>query len=295
MLPKGDPISPLRYPGGKSSLSGYIADVLEANMLTSCTFYEPYVGGGSVSLDLLERGSITKAVWVERDPLVYAFWYSLIHHGYELYDEVEAIEITIEKWNSLLFFRDITELPKSDEEMISLGVAGLFFNRTNFSGIMKAGPIGGKNQLSDYSIDCRFKKERILRLIKYLYEKFSGHIEIIYGDALTVLKSRRNEILEGFSFVYIDPPYYKEGKNLYRYYYIDDDHIRLSKYITNQTYPWLISYDDDSFIRKLYKKSEIQQIYLDYTAKTSRKGMELLISNLELPPPVYENLGIMAA
>ncbi len=111
VLPKGDPISPLRYPGGKSSLSGYIADVLEANMLTSCTFYEPYVGGGSVSLDLLERGSITKAVWLERDPLVYAFWYSLIHHGYELYDKVEALEITIENWNSLLSFRDVTELP----------------------------------------------------------------------------------------------------------------------------------------------------------------------------------------
>ncbi len=295
MLPKGDPISPLRYPGGKSSLSGYIADVLEANMLTSCTFYEPYVGGGSVSLDLLERGSITKAVWLERDPLVYAFWYSLIHHGYELYDKVEALEITIENWNSLLSFRDVTELPKNDEELINLGVAGLFFNRTNFSGIMKAGPIGGKSQLSNYSIDCRFKKDRILGLIKYLYEKFAGHIEINYGDALTFLKSRRNEILDGFSFVYIDPPYYKEGRNLYRYYYIDDDHTKLAKYITNQTYPWLISYDDDLFIRKLYKRSEIQHIYLDYTAKTSRKGMELLISNLELPPPVYEKLGIMAA
>jgi len=212
-----------------------------------------------------------------------------------LYDKVEALEITIENWNSLLSFRDVTELPKNDEELINLGVAGLFFNRTNFSGIMKAGPIGGKSQLSNYSIDCRFKKDRILGLIKYLYEKFAGHIEINYGDALTFLKSRRNEILDGFSFVYIDPPYYKEGRNLYRYYYIDDDHTKLAKYITNQTYPWLISYDDDLFIRKLYKRSEIQHIYLDYTAKTSRKGMELLISNLELPPPVYEKLGIMAA
>ena len=295
MLPKGDPISPLRYPGGKASLSGYIADVLEANMLTSCTLFEPYVGGGSVSLELLERGSITKAVWLERDPLIFAFWHSLIHHGYELYDEVESIEITIEKWHSLLSFRDVTELPESDEELLRLGVAGLFFNRTNFSGIMKAGPIGGRSQLSDYNIDCRFKKDRILGLIKYLYEKYSGYIDIYFGDALSFIKMRRNEFLNSFSFVYIDPPYYKEGKNLYRYYYTDDEHTKLAKYITEQTYPWLISYDDDSFIRKLYKKSEIQPIYLDYTAKTSRKGMELLISNLELPPPVYDKLCIVAA
>ena len=295
MLPKGDPISPLRYPGGKSSLSGYIGDVLEANMLTSCTLYEPYVGGGSVSLELLERGSISRAVWLERDPLVYAFWYCLINHGYELYGEIESLDVTIENWNSLLSFRDVTELPKSDEELLKLGVAGLFFNRTNFSGIMKAGPIGGKNQSSNYNIDCRFKKDRILGLIKYLYEKYADHIEIHYGDAVTFLKTRRNEILNGFSFVYIDPPYYKEGKNLYRYYYSDDDHTKLAKYITNQTYPWLISYDDDFFIRRLYKRSEIQPIYLDYTAKTSRKGMELLISNLELPPPVYGKLGTIAA
>ncbi len=295
MLPKGHPISPLRYPGGKASLSRYIADVLESNLLTSCTFYEPYVGGGSISLELLERGSITKAVWLEKDPLVFAFWHCLLHQGYELYDEIESLDITIEKWKSLLSFRDVREPPECDEELLNLGVAGLFFNRTNFSGILKAGPIGGRSQLSDYSLDCRFKKDRMLGLIKYLYEKYSGHIEIYYGDALTFLEARRCEILNSFSFVYIDPPYYKKGKNLYRYYYTDEDHTRLANHITSQSYPWLVSYDDDLFIRNLYKNSEIQPIYLDYTAYTSRKGMELLISNLEIPPPVYEKLGIVAA
>lgn len=295
MLPKGEPISPLRYPGGKSALSGYIADVLEANLLTSCTLYEPYVGGGSVSLDLLERGYISKAVWLEKDPLVFAFWHSLINRGYELYDEVEALDVSIETWNTFQSFRKVTELPENEEELLRLGIAGLFFNRTNFSGILKAGPIGGRQQLSDYPIDCRFKKVRILHLIKYLYEKFSRHIEIHYGDAVTFLENNNDEINDGFSFVYIDPPYYKEGKNLYRYYYQDVDHIRLAEHISHQEYPWLISYDDDAFIRELYRNNGIQQIYLDYTIKSSRKGMELLISNLEIPPPVYEKLGIMAA
>jgi DNA adenine methylase len=295
VLPKGEPISPLRYPGGKSSLSGYIADVLEANLLTSCTLYEPYVGGGSVSLDLLERGYITRAVWLEKDPLVFAFWHSLINNGYELYDEVEALDVSIETWSTFQSFRKVTELPENEEELLRLGIAGLFFNRTNFSGILKAGPIGGRQQLSNYPIDCRFKKVRILNLIKYLYEKFSQHIEIHYGDAVSFLENHHDEINDGFSFVYLDPPYYKEGKNLYRYYYQDVDHTRLARHISHQEFPWLISYDDDAFIRELYRNNEIQQIYLDYTIKSSRKGMELLISNLEIPPPVYEKLGIIAA
>jgi putative adenine-specific DNA methyltransferase len=41
-------------------------------------------------------------------------------------------------------------------------------NRTNRSGILKAGVIGGKNQNGTYKIDARFNKNSIIERIKKL-------------------------------------------------------------------------------------------------------------------------------
>jgi len=92
----------------------------------------------------------------------------------------------------------------------------------------------------------------------------------------------------GFSFVYIDPPYYLQGKKLYRHSYTDQDHVALAAFIRAQGYPWLLSYDDHPRIRDLYSDNEMQPIYLDYKVKSNRTAQELVISNLVIPPPVYE-------
>ena len=87
--------------------------------------------------------------------------------------------------------------------------------------------------------------------------------------------------------VYIDPPYYTQGRKLYRHHYADADHAALATYITSQGYPWLVSYDDHPRIRELYASKQMQPIYLDYKVKSSRTAQELVISNLVIPPPVY--------
>ena len=292
---KSEQYSPLRYPGGKALLSGYIADVLEANILTCCTFYEPYVGGASVSLDLLSKGYIAEAVWLEADPLIYAFWYCAINHHQQFCEELCNLKVSIETWESFQVYRQVKSLPTKIVDLVRLGLAGLFFNRTNFSGIIGAGPIGGKSQGSEYGIGCRFNREALLNKITYIYDNFSKRISVNYGDAVSFLQGNRRKIESNFSFVYIDPPYYKEGKKLYRYFYEDSDHNNLASFLKLQSFPWLVSYDDHPFIRDLYSENEVQPIYLDYRVRTSKKAQELLISNLIIPPPVYEKLGILAA
>lgn len=86
------------------------------------------------------------------------------------------------------------------------------------------------------------------------------------------------------TFVYIDPPYYKEGANLYRCYYTHAQHAALAKFILTKSYPWLISYDDSDNIKKMYNSLSPLEIYMDYSVHTSRREVELLISNLEIPP-----------
>ena len=284
---KSEPLSPLRYPGGKALLSSYISCVIEENFLTGCTFYEPYAGGASVSLDLLRLGFISKAVLVERDPLVYAFWRCVFEQTDKLCAAIEAAPVTIETWRELQPTRAVKSPYTRPYPLFQLGVAGLFFNRTNFSGILDAGPIGGDAQASAYAIDCRFNKEKLVKQIRAA-SKYRERVEVVYDDALHFMATRAEELATGFGFVYIDPPYYAQGKKLYRYFYEDSDHETLAAHMTVQGYPWLASYDDHPRIRQLYSNNSMQPIYLDYKARSTRTAQELVISNLVIPPPIYD-------
>lgn len=281
-----DPTSPLRYPGGKALLSAYVSGVIEENLLSGCTFYEPYAGGASVSLDLLRLGFIDRAVLIERDPLVYAFWHSVFNETEALCSAIEACPVTLETWHALQPARAVDDPRRSEYSLLQLGLAGLFFNRTNFSGILGAGPIGGQQQKSEYKINCRFNKAALVRQIRAA-ALLKPRISIRFGDAVAFLRRNAAKISSGFSFVYIDPPYYAQGRKLYRHHYTDADHAALATYITAQGYPWLVSYDDHPRIRELYSEARVQPIYLDYKVKSTRTARELVISNLVIPPPVY--------
>lgn len=284
---KFDPPSPLRYPGGKYLLATYVSCVLEENFLTGCTFYEPYAGGASVSIELLKRGFISEAVLVERDPLIYSFWHSVFHDTDALCEALQRIRVTIQTWKRFQPLRDVTRPFGSQYTRLQLGIAGLFFNRTNFSGIVGAGPIGGLTQTSEYGIGCRFNADKIIRQIQAVAQH-RKKVRVQFGDALGYLRRNAEALSTRFNFVYVDPPYYAQGKKLYRYYYEDSDHVALATYMREQGYPWLMSYDDHPRIRALYDTVGIQPIYLDYKAKSSRNARELLISNLVIPPPIYD-------
>lgn len=287
LLPRPEPVSPLRYPGGKALLTSYVSGVIEENLLSGCTLYEPYAGGASVSLELLRIGFIANAVLVERDPLVFAFWWCVFNDTEALCAAVQACPVTIETWQMLQPTRAVDNPNDSPYSLLQLGVAGLFFNRTNFSGIIGAGPIGGESQKSDYKIDCRFNKDKILRQVKAA-AKYAERIGVHFGDAITFMRENSEAISTGFSFTYVDPPYYLQGKKLYRHAYVDQDHVALAEFLRAQGYPWLLSYDDHPRIRELYADNQMQPIYLDYKVKSNRTAQELVISNLVIPPPVYE-------
>jgi DNA adenine methylase len=283
--------SPLRYPGGKSNLVEYVSKLLESNGLTGCDFYEPYVGGASLSLALLSTNLINRAIWVEKDPLIYSFWYCVLNIPNDLCRAIIKTKVTIETWKEFQKYRDLTIDP-SGFSPLELGLAGLFFNRTNFSGVLKAGPIGGMGQDSKYLIDCRFNnKQRIIDLIRDI-SQFASKIEVYHSDALAFLKKQEKKLTlnSDASFVYIDPPYYKQGRQLYRYFYNDSQHDELAKFIKNQKFFWLISYDNHDYISNLYQSKLKYKIHFDYRMKSARKAEELLISNLPIPPECLEML-----
>lgn len=278
-------INPLRYPGAKRKLVNYIENLLLVNNLQQCNFLEPYAGSAVVGLELLKRNTIRKLILVEKDVMLYSFWQSVFVMPEALCDRIEKTPITIDTWHKLNYLRQVSRL--GDVPTIDLAFACLFFNRTNFSGILNANPIGGLEQQSRYKIDCRFNKQKIIEVILTL-SRYANRVELYWDDALTFMKRNKPLFLKNTFFAYLDPPYFAKGAQIYRCYYRVSDHIDLARFIKDHPgFDWLISYDDDPYICGLYSGSgaKYMPFYLDYTAAKKRsRGRELLISNLPLPP-----------
>ncbi|WP_378955430.1 DNA adenine methylase [Pelosinus sp. sgz500959] len=274
--------SPLRYPGSKASLCEYVSNLLQDNYLEGCSIIEPYAGSAIISLELLNQGIVNQATIIERDPLIYSFWQSVFTQPNELIQMIHNLPINLDTWNSFQIYKDYDAAKKFS--VGELGLAGIFFNRTNFSGILKAGPIGGRSQLSKYKIDCRFNKERLVEQIETI-SKLKPYVTVVFDDAIDYLKKNKKSICTNNTFLYVDPPYYEKGASLYRYWYEHEEHKQLAKTLLKYDIPWLVSYDNHKEIKKFYSKAiGMQGVYFDYSVSKSRKEQELLISNLEIPP-----------
>lgn len=280
---------PLRYPGGKTKLVDYIEAFIKSNNLEGCTIYEPYAGGASVSLNMLDRGLVTRAIINEKDPLLYCFWRSVFEHTEELCELTKRTEINLSSWHEMEKYRD--RVFCANKSILEIGFACLFLNRTSFSGLLISNPLGGWDQASEYKIDCRFNKEKVINHIRNI-SRFKEQVCVINGDALDFMKKRIKYNPNRKVFVYIDPPYYLQGKKLYRFYYKNEQHQDLAKYLLSKMFPWLLSYDQHDFIKQLYEQKHsdrlyFQDTYFDYSVRFSKsRQSELLISNKELPPPL---------
>lgn len=273
--------TPLRYPGGKGWLSYYVENFISFNKLDVDILVEPFAGSAAISISLLKKKIVDQAYISELDPLVVAFWKAVINKNSELMEHVSSMTVNLETWYYMRNYLKEELTPRSD--IVELAGAFLFLNRTNYSGIVNSGPLGGKKQKSKYKIDCRFNKARILEKIESMGD-LEGRMHVHQVDGLSFMKqmSLRNPDNKVF---YIDPPYYRAGKILYRNYFNDEDHRRLSYFLRTLDLPWLLSYDDSEFIKGLYEEKMSSPVYTDYQSGHYKKGiMELLISNYLIPP-----------
>lgn len=270
-------INPLRYPGSKAGFVVEIKQFLENQGLTGLQIVEPYAGGASISLGLLAEGAVSSAILFERDPLIYSFWYSVFYRTEELVRAIEAVSVDMETWLAFGRYRDFDE--PSQACIVEMGLAGLFFNRTNFSGVIHAGPIGGMSQSSAYDVACRFNKPDVIKRIRQVSE-LAAQVEVYFGDALRALTDANGVNNEG-RFFYVDPPYYSQGKKLYRYHYTFADHKRLADALSAAEFRWLLSYDNHPVIEHLYAEFYLATKQFRYSSKAPKNEQELLITNIE--------------
>jgi DNA adenine methylase len=273
--------SPLRYPGGKAPFAPFIASVMDVNGVAGGHYLEPYAGGAGVALELLFHGHASHIHINDADPAVYAFWTAVTKHPRALLRLLESTQITMDewfRWRSVL--RD-----ESKANLVEKGFATLFMNRTNRSGILKAGVIGGKKQDGEYKLDARFRKDMIAARIQEIAKR-AGDISVYCEDSLHLL-SRCAEILPKKSLIYLDPPYYLKGKGLYRNYYEHDDHIAIANVIQKKKFkwPWVVSYDNTEEICSMYQWSRSFSYGLNYTAQRRYVGSEVMFFSENLIVP----------
>jgi DNA adenine methylase len=267
--------SPLRYPGGKNKTYEYVKQLVLVNDCT--TYIEPFAGGAAVALKLLLEGMVKKIIINDFDRSIYALWYSIINYPNRLIDLIIDTEITMDEW----YIQKEVQKNKETESLLNLGFSTLFLNRTNRSGIIKGGVIGGKEQTSNYTLDCRFPKEKIIQKITDI-SKLSAKIELYNLNALDfideVIKRTRK------SFTFFDPPYFNKGPSLYTNFYCKDDHLELSEKIQNElkNRKWIITYDNAIEIANMYNKLDYIEYYLSYTAQDKKKGIEFMFFSKNL-------------
>jgi DNA adenine methylase len=269
-------LNPLRYPGSKAAFVDQFSDYIRANGLSGRQIVEPYAGSASISLGLLLNKTVSSAVLIERDPLIYSFWYCVFFRTDEFVAAINDVEVSLKTWHAFDLYRNLDNLDGND--LLHLGLAGLFFNRTNFSGVIHAGPIGGQTQGSDYAVDCRFNKSDLIKRIRAA-SRLSDKVEIHFGDAVETLRNANNSD-NSDRFFYIDPPYYKQGKKLYRYHYNDTAHKLLATTLAAAQYPWILSYDNHHVIEHHYENFHRITKDFRYSSRVAKNEKELLITNI---------------
>lgn len=262
--------SPLRYPGGKSQLAPFVIELLRANDLFQGVYVEPFAGGAGIAWKLLMDGYVSE-VWInDIDRSIYAFWAAVLRHTDDFCERIETTEVTIEEWHKQRAIQH-----ESRPKQFDLAFSTFFLNRTNRSGILKAGVIGGLTQEGNYPLSCRFNKDDLISRIQRI-GLYRDQVRLSRKDA-EVFITESIVRLPNQSLVNIDPPYYGKGRELYCSFYNHADHASLAKRIHEIEKPWILTYDDAPEISALYDGLRIEKNSLNYSAQVKRVGVELLI------------------
>lgn len=274
--------TPLRYPGGKARFAPLIAGVIADNNLTGGHYLEPYAGGAGVALSLLVDSVVEHVHINDADPAIADFWRAATQQSDQLVAMVASQPIDMDAWHH---WRGVMlgNVPGSDLER---GFATLFMNRTNRSGILKGGVIGGKAQAGDYKISARFMREELCSRL----ERIGAHADGIhvYEEDAHQLLLRCHQFLPAKSLVYLDPPYYVKGAGLYRNFYKHEDHVRIAKLLGSDRFrrPWVVSYDNADEIKEMYAYSTPYSYGLNYTAQRRYTGSEVMFFSKRIAAPL---------
>ena len=273
--------TPLRYPGGKAKLAAYVKEIIRQNKLCDGEYAEPYAGGAGIALELLFQEYVSQIHINDVSEHVYSFWKSVLGETEKLCRLVKDTRLSMASWRRQ---KKIFANP-DDHSFVELGFATFFLNRTNRSGILNGGVIGGNDQTGPWKIDARYNADELIFRIQSI-AKLKKQIKVTHSDALSFLKCGLAKWPKK-TLIYLDPPYYVQGRRLYPDYYKPKDHEAVADFVEKEMKDrrWIVSYDNVSEIKKLYSGFRHVVYNVGYSARDSRVGKEVMFfsSKTEIP------------
>ena len=261
--------SPLRYPGGKRKLANFIRLVFRANNLLDGEYAEVYAGGAAVALSLVYGEHARRVHINDLDRGVHAFWDAALHRTDELCKVIRETKVRMETWE-----KQRAVYASDEPDPLELAFATFFLNRTNRSGIITGGVIGGKKQAGEWKIGARYNKDDLIKRIEKV-GRYSGRIRLYNYDATEFIKKVVPTLPER-SLTYLDPPYYVKGQQmLYANYYLEGDHAEIARLVMALERNWLVTYDDVDEIQALYEGAEVVPYGISYSAQDRYRGKEV--------------------
>lgn len=288
MIQHTPPSSPLRYPGGKSKIANYIKLIFDFNGLNG-HYAEPYAGGAGVALNLLFSEYARKIYINDKSRSIFAFWHSVVHENERLAMAIETATVTMDEWHRQ---KDI-QRNRESADIFELGYSTFFMNRTNRSGIIGGGVIGGLNQSGVWKLDVRFGRQKLAERIRKI-GRYKNRIAVTNLDAIDFITDVV-PTLPAKSLLNLDPPYYLKGQCVYDNFYNHDDHVAIAAIVTKLAGNWIVTYDNVEAISELYKNFRQTEYGLTYTAGTKQRGTELMIFSENLRVPEVNSISSMPA
>ena len=264
-------LSPLRYPGGKTKLYEYTKKLIEENNLVGCSYCEPFAGGCGLAIQLLHDGIVKKLILNDIDKYIYALWTTILNNSNELIKKIENTPINMEQW----YIQKEIQKNTNNYDLIDIAFSTLFLNRTNRSGILSAGPIGGYSQTGSYKIDCRFNKSSIIKKID-LISSYRKKIRFKNNDALKFISYLEKTSVNDKKFVFLDPPYFNKGPELYLNFYKTEDHRALCEHIKKTDLNWITTYDNVKEIKEMYDNIDYMDYDIRYELQQKKMGQEVM-------------------
>ena len=272
--------SPLRYPGGKAKLARFMEFIIKERGYIGGTYIEPFAGGAGIAVELLLRDVVSRIVINDYDKGIWSFWKAILTETERFISEIRTVPLTI---NELEKQRDIC-LNYNKKYSFELGFATFYMNRTNRSGIIKGGVIGGLQQTGKWKIDARFNRESLISRIESI--AFRKKDIRLYNQDITTFIEHYVPFYSEKAMIYFDPPYFKKGKQLYMNFFEFEDHKRIERVIRNSVEcDWIVTYDDASEIREIYASYPVMLYDLNYSVSKKCKTSELMIFKSNIPIP----------
>lgn len=273
-------LTPLRWPGGKSKV---VKKLLSPKFPEfKGDFYEPFIGGGSVALFIAQMYPEKNIHINDLNKKLYQFWQFLQLAPEELTKSLHSIRDAFdpedENKGKELLERMTEALYEGDGNLLKVASSYYVLNKISFSGMTEHG------SLSKSAYKKTFNHKNIDRLIEIssLMKNF-----VIYNQHFNDFMTKP----EDEDFTFLDPPYMIESSNLYGKngeMHKGFDHEEFLNSVKNLYGKWMITYNDNEWIREHYKDYNIEDAsYKYYMAfetdedgnKKTRDKNELIITN----------------